>query len=91
MEKMMELILSIKTDFGNAKYVELSGDRKFQKVSPKLNRLWYSKESMSIASIDTRYHRVFDMFYPQYTAEVFTKEAVELREQLEHEFAQIKK
>lgn len=84
-----ELIKSIKFGYGNVNYVALSGDRKLQNLSSKLYKLWYSYERISIATIDMYANRVLDISYPEYTADVFVKEALELKEALVHEFAQI--
>ena len=60
MEKQItKLIHQIKSDYGNDAYVGLTGDRRFENVSPNLCRLWGSIEKMSIGSLDTYYYRVF--------------------------------
>lgn len=86
-----KLVRSIKFDFSNMKYVALSKDSQFEQVSDELNKLWYSTETMSIATIDMYYRRTLDNSYPEYTTDKFLSEALELKKSLSQEFAKIKK
>ena len=90
-KQITNLIHQIKSDYGNDAYVGLTGDRRFENVSPNLCRLWGSIEEMSIGSLDTYYYRVFDDAYPDYTIEKFEEDALSLKDALAQEFERFDK
>ena len=88
-ENIRRFVSSIKVDFGNDAYVGVTSDRRFENTSPKLRELWYSDSTMSISTLDTFYNRIKSPEYPDYTAEVFMKDAMKLKTDLSQEFERL--
>ena len=85
-ENIKKLMNSIKFDFGNDAYVGVTKDKYFEHISPTLNDLWYSDRTISIRTLDDYYNRIKSTEYPDYTEEVFMKEAMKLKNDLSQEF-----
>ena len=87
--KIISLMNEIKYQYGNDAYVGVTNDKYFREVPTTIKRHWYSLDELSISTLDTYYHRMFDASYPTYTEGKFLSEIIDLRNALSREFSKL--